>query len=286
VSWIALRITPASNREGVIAALFDAGSQGVQEDGTAVVTHFPPHTEIDDVRASVMTADPRADIAISDAPEVDYSEWRAAVTVHRVGALVVAPPWLADGLDPRTTIIIDPVMAFGTGEHPTTRGVLRLVQGTPLSDRDEEKELAPVIRAGDVIADLGAGSAVLSIAAAKLGASRVAAIEIDHDSISNAEQNVRTNGVADRVEVLEGDAETLLPLLAPVRVILANIISSVLLQLLPLIRSALTRDGQAILSGILFDEREEMITALNASGWKIENEDREDAWWSVLIAPR
>jgi ribosomal protein L11 methylase PrmA len=60
----------------------------------------------------------------------------------------------------------------------------------------------------------------------------------------------------------------------------------VLLELLPLIRSALSPDGQAILSGILFDEREEMITALNASGWNIENEDREDAWWSVQIAPR
>jgi ribosomal protein L11 methyltransferase len=257
----------------VIAALFEAGSQGVQEDGVAVVTHFPPQTKIDDVRTAVMAADPHAAIAISDAPDVDYSEWRAAVSHHRVGRLVVAPPWLADQFDPASTIIIDPVMAFGTGEHPTTRGVLRLMQES-------------VVHAGDVVADLGAGSAVLSIAAAKLGASRVAAIEIDHDSIANAEENVRANGVADRVKIMEGDAGTLLPLLAPVRVILANIISSVLLELLPVMRSGLADGGQAILSGILRDERESMAVALAGHGWTIQNEDTEDAWWSVLIAPR
>jgi ribosomal protein L11 methyltransferase len=273
VSWIALRITPDTNRDGVIAALFGAGSQGVQEDGAAVVTHFPPETEIDHVRSAVMAADPCAAIAISDAPDVDYSEWKAAVGAHRVGGLVISPPWLADQFDPQSAIVIDPVMAFGTGEHPTTRGVLRLMQES-------------VVRAGDVVLDLGAGSAVLSIAAAKLGAARVVAIEIDHDSIANAEENVRANGVADRVSVMEGDAGILLPLLAPVRVILANIISSVLLELLPAMHSALDANGQAILSGILREERENMIEALTANGWEIENEDTEDAWWSVQIAPR
>ena len=163
MSWIALRITPASNREGVIAALFEAGSQGVQEDGACVVTHFP---------------------------------------------------------------------------------------------------------------------------AAKLGAARVVAIEIDQDAIENAEENVSAKIVEERVEVIEGDAATLLQLLAPVRVVLANIISSVLIQLLPMIRASLAPGGQAILAGILWEEREAMIAALDADGWVIEREDREDAWWSVQIALR
>ena len=301
MSWIALRITPDTNRDGVIAALFEAGSQGVQEDGVAVVTHFPPETKIDHVRTAVMAADPRAAIAVSDAPDVDYSQWKAAVGAHRLGRLVIAPPWLADEFDPRSAVIIDPVMAFGTGEHPTTRGVLRLMQGAALGslrdqtdavDERPANNLHPrrsspqVIREGDIVADLGAGSAVLSIAAAKLGASRIAAIEIDHDSIANAEENVRANDVSDRVEVLEGDATILLPLLAPVRVVLANIISSVLLDLLPVIRAALDSGGQAILSGILRDERDSMVAALENNGWQIENEDTEDAWWSVQIAPR
>jgi ribosomal protein L11 methyltransferase len=183
VTWIALRITPASNRDGVIAALFEAGSQGVQEDGACVVTHFPEDAPIDAIRQAVIDADPHADVNVADAPEMDYSQWRASVSSHRVGELVIAPPWLAQESDPRRTIIVDPAMAFGTGEHASTRGMMRLMQG--------------VVRAGDVVADLGAGSAVLSIAAAKLGATRVAAIELDPDAIGNAEENVANNGVGE-----------------------------------------------------------------------------------------
>lgn len=272
MSWISLRITPESNREGVIAALFESGSQGVQEDGAAVVTHFPADARIHEIRNAVLAADPRADIAIADSPDTDYSEWRASVSSHQVGGLVIAPPWLARGLDPETTVIVDPVMAFGTGEHPTTRGAMRLMQG--------------VIRQGDVVADVGSGSAVLSIAAAKLGATRVAAIEIEHDSIGNAEENVVANSVSERVEVIEGDATTLLPLLAPVRVVIANIISSVLIAMLPMMKASLASGGQAILAGILVEERDAMVSALDAGGWAIEREDTEDVWWSVQIAPR
>ena len=284
MSWIALRITPDVNRDGVIAALFEAGSQGIQEDGASVVTHFPPTARIDDIRDAVMTADPRADIAVSDAPDTDYSQWRASVSAHQLGSLVIAPPWLAAEFDPMTTVFIDPAMAFGTGEHPTTRGVIRLMQGIGLNGDAHTGK--PLIRSGDRVADLGAGSAVLSIAAAKLGAARVTAIEIDHDAIGNAEENVVANGVSDRVEVIEGDAATLLPLLAPVRVVLANIISSVLIPLLPVIRGSLDAHGQAILSGILSEERPAMVEALGADGWTIEREDTEDVWWSVQIAPR
>ena len=272
MSWIALRVTPESNRDGVIAALFESGSQGVQEDGPTVITHFPADARIADIRDAVMHADPHASIAVAESPDTDYSQWRASVSAHHVGDLVVAPPWLAADHDPDKTIIVDPVMAFGTGEHPTTRGVIRLMQG--------------VVRRGDVVADLGAGSAVLSIAAIRLGAARVAAVEIDHDSIGNAEENLQANGVDDRVEVIEGDASIILPLLAPVRVVLANIISSVLIAMLPVIRSALAAGGQAILSGILVEERAMMIDALRAGGWSIEREDTEDLWWSVQIAPR
>jgi ribosomal protein L11 methyltransferase len=219
-----------------------------------------------------MGADPRAEIVVADAPEVDYSEWRASVDAHTVGDLVIAPPWLAWEFEPSRTIVVDPAMAFGTGEHQSTRGSMLLMQH--------------VIRPGDVVADLGAGSAVLSIAAVKLGAARVAAVEIDQDSITNAEENVVTNGVEHRIEVIQGDANVLLPLLAPVRVVLANIISSVLIPMLPVIRSALTTDGQAILSGIMLEERDEMLEAISKNDFTVEREHTEDIWWSVQIALR
>jgi ribosomal protein L11 methyltransferase len=256
----------------VIAALFDSGSQGVQEDGASVVTHFPSNASIEEIRSAVILADPHADIAVADSPDTDYSQWRASVSSHEVGGLVIAPPWLAGAIDPLKAVIIDPAMAFGTGEHPTTRGAMRLMHG--------------VIRQGDMVADLGAGSAVLSIAAIKLGATRVAAVEMDHDAIGNAEENVRANGVAEFVEVIEGDATVILPLLAPVRVVIANIISSVIIPLLPVMKASLSPGGQAILAGILVEERAEMLSALHEGGWTIQSEDTEDVWWSVRIAPR
>ena len=151
---------------------------------------------------------------LSPAPVVDWSTaWRTQLRAHTVGLLTVTPPWLAAPFLPERTIVIDPAMAFGTGDHATTRGVLGLMQD--------------VVRAGDVVADLGSGSGVLAIAAAKLGAARVAAIESDPDAIGNAEENVAANDVAGRVVVIEGDATVLLPLVAPVRVVLANIISEI-----------------------------------------------------------
>ncbi len=272
-NWLRLAVQPSAPelRDAVSAALFAAGAQGLHEDGALLVTHLEPGTDPAPYVEAVRAVDGAMTYTTSDVPPVDWTAtMRERITAHTLGALTVAPPWLAEGTDPRTTIIIEPEMAFGTGEHGTTRGVVRLMQA--------------VIREGDVVADLGAGSAVLAIAAAKLGARRVAAIEMDPDAIPNAEENVLRNHVAGRVTVIEGDAAVLLPLVAPVRVVLANIISSVLLELLPRIARALTEDGVAILSGILFEERAKMLAALEAGGWRVLAEDAEDEWWSVAIA--
>lgn len=268
--WIAVRVEGAADPAAVARALFEAGSLGVQEDGPALVTHFPPDHDIALVRAALTTAAPDATVSVSEAPATDWSEWRASVRAHRLGSLTIAPPWLADESDD-SLVIIDPAMAFGTGEHPTTRGVVRLMQELPSMP--------------ETVADLGAGSAVLAICAAKLGASRVVAVELDHDAIENAEDNVRVNAVADRVHVIEGDASLLLPLIAPVELIVANIISSVLLELLPVIHDSVTAEGHAILSGILVEERE-MILAAATVGWIVLAEDTEEGWWSVLIKRR
>lgn len=273
--WLSVRALPGAaddvTRAALMQAFFDAGAQGVHEDGAQLVTHFAPGTDLDAVRAVLLSADSACAITVADVPPVDWSEaWKASVDAHQVGALVVTPPWLADKYDPATTIVIDPGMAFGTGEHATTRGVMRL--------------LGDVLRRGDIVADLGAGSAVLAIAAAKLGASRVYAIELDEEAISNAQENVIRNGVAEHVHVFQGDALALLPLVAPVRVVLANIISSVLESMLPAIASSLEHGGAAILSGILAEERAHMVRVLDAHGWRITAEDAEDIWWSVAIS--
>jgi len=273
MTWSRVAISPSSAdlRDEVTAAMFTCGAEGVHEDGLQLVTHLAENVDAQDFVARVRAADEDLSADITPLEDTDWSErWRDRITAHELGSLTVTPPWLAEGRDPATTIVIEPAMAFGTGEHPTTRGVVRLMQG--------------VIRPGDSVADLGAGSAVLAIAAAKLGAARAFAIELDHDAISNAEENVTRNGVDDRVVVLEGDAAAFLGMVAPVRVVLANIISSVLVELLPVMAMSLDDDGVAILSGILFEERPRMMEVLAADGWRVDAEDHEDAWWSVRVS--
>jgi len=272
MNWHSVRVNP-SGRDAALAALFEAGAQGVHEDGAALVTHFPPEADVDRVIDVVLEADPGAEVLVGQAPDTDWSEaWKGLLSLQTVGALTITPPWLADGLDPASTIVIDPAMAFGTGDHATTRGVTRLMQRIPIRDRR--------------VADIGAGSAVLSIAAAKLGARTVSAVELDPDAIGNARENVERNQVSDRVHVIEGDATVLLPLLAPVDVVLANIQSSVHVLLLPTMAAALAPDGRAILSGILSDERASLISQLDRDGWSIRDEDAEDIWWSATISRR
>lgn len=272
-AWIRLAVRPSSGalRDAVSAALFSGGVEAVLEEEDRLVTHVESEAEAAVLVAAVRAADPPAAIESTFVPAVDWSvAWRERAVAHTVGRLTVAPPWLAASLDPSTTVIVEPAMAFGTGDHATTRGVLRLMQG--------------VIRSGDTVADLGTGSAVLAIAAARLGAARVAAIELDPDAISNAEENVARNGVGDRVKVIEGDARILLALIGPVRVLLANVVSSVIVELLPVISNSLAGDGVAILSGILAEERERMTWMLSLKGWRILAEDREESWWSVCVS--
>lgn len=271
--WHRVQLTPShrDRSEAVAAAMFAAGAEGVHEDADRLITHLPAEQDPALFIAAVRGADAAMHAETGTLEDVDWSErWRDRITSHALGTLTVTPPWLAAGMDPATTVVIEPAMAFGTGEHPTTRGVVRLMQA--------------VVRPGDSVADLGSGSAILAIAAVKLGAGRAFAIEMDHDSIGNAEENVEANGVADRVAVLEGDAFALLPVVAPVRIILANIISSVLVELLPLIAESLAPRGVVILSGILVEERQRMLDVLGSEGWRVEAEDEEELWWSVRVS--
>lgn len=270
--WTAVRVRTTTDRSAVVSALFEVGAESVQELEDGIVTHI---LDVDRamVSATLARADRGATVEYAPTPTVDWSkEWRSHIAAHRLGRLVVTPPWRAQEFSAEERIVIEPGMAFGTGEHETTRGVVRLLQR--------------VIRANDTVADLGAGSAVLSIAAAKLGATRVIAIELDEDAIENAEENVVANGVAAQVSVIQGDAAILLPLVAPVRVVVANIVSSVLLELLAVIDQSLTPDGVAILSGVLSDERHDMQRALSAAGWRVQESDEEGQWWSATIVRR
>lgn len=276
MSWTEVRVHHAGDatREAVVAALVHAGAPAVQELDESLLTHVPGDADVAALYAALRAADATVTIEARDAGHIDVARaWPPTVGVQRIGRVAVAPPWRAAEIaDAECPVVIEPAMAFGTGEHETTRGVLRLMQD--------------VVRPGDTVIDLGAGSAILSIAAVRLGAGRAIAIESDPQAIENAEQNAAANGVADRVRVIEGDARVILPLVAPARVLFANIISQVVIELAPAMRAALSPNGRAVVSGILAAERDAVVSSLGEAGWRVEAEHVEGEWWSSVIAPR
>ena len=270
--WVSLRIdAPAGPvHDRVIEMLVDGGAGAVQELDAALLTHLQEGAALDALCEAL--EDAGATVRQTSLGDVDWStRWVTRVGVQRIGRLAVAPPWMSEEIaDAEIRILIEPAMAFGTGERETTRSVLALMQ--------------PLVEPGAFVADLGSGSGVLAIAAARLGASRVVAIEMDPDAIGNAMENVERNGVGAQVTVLQGDASVLLPLVAPVTLVLANIISSVLIELSPLMYRALPSGGKAVISGILVSEREHLLSSLAVDGWRLESELREGEWWSSVIA--
>ncbi len=267
--WTEIRIK-SERRAEIIDALFAIGAEGVEERDTEVVTHVR-HLDRSSALGALKRADADADVQFAETPNVDWSSaWRSRLVAHRVGRMVITPPWLSSEYSPEERLVIEPGMAFGTGDHETTRGVLKLMQS--------------VIRSGDVVADLGAGSAVLAIAAVKLGAKRSIAIELDPDAIGNAEENIIANGVSGSCIILLGDANAILPLVSPVRVVLANILANAVIELLPAIAKALTPDGVAIVSGILVAEREEVERAAAAVGFRVAELVEDGLWWSATLS--
>jgi ribosomal protein L11 methyltransferase len=270
--WVSLHIDVPEGavRERVVGMLVNGGAGAVQELDSALLTHLQEGIALDALCVALENAG--AMVRQTALGEVDWStRWVTSVGVQRIGRIAVAPPWMSDDIaSAEIPILIEPAMAFGTGEHETTRGVLALMQS--------------LVEPGMLVADLGSGSGVLAIAAAKLGAGRVVAIEMDPDAIGNAMENVERNRVAAQVTVLQGDAAALLPLVAPVSLVLANIISSVVIELSPLMHRALPPGGRAVISGILVNEREHCLSSLAVDGWILESELREGEWWSSVIA--
>jgi ribosomal protein L11 methyltransferase len=183
------------------------------------------------------------DLTVTSRREEDWANaWKDHYKPVLVGRRVVAaPPWADYQAKPEEIVLqLDPGMAFGTGAHPTTRLAMQAL----------EDELRP----GDCVFDLGTGSGILAIAAAKLGASRIDAVDIEPVSVRMAQANVEMNDVADRVRVDVGSS-------APIGeydLVVANIIARILVELIDEVIGATRPGGTIILSGVI-DMREERV---------------------------
>jgi ribosomal protein L11 methyltransferase len=270
VSWYAIEVKPGDDQRDAIAAwLVERTGQAIEERADGTLVSFA----LDLAGARSIEADLASSYGVAVAhkplPEVDWSTaWRQGLGPRRVGRFVIVPSWLRyDAEEQDEVIVLDPEMAFGSGEHGSTRGALALL----------ENWIPPHAR----VIDLGSGSAILAIAAARLGARQVTGVELDPDAMSAAQHNVDHNGAAATVRLMEGDATPLTPLLAPVELVISNILRNVNTLLLPRIHAALTPEGRAIFAGMETAESDLFLEALRVDGFAVLEEVVDEGWWSV-----
>ncbi len=207
---------------------------------------------------------------------LDEQEWQDAWKEHfyvlHIGErIVVVPTWReyqARASD--VVVLLDPGMAFGTGHHPTTRTCLELLES--------------LVRPGMAVLDVGCGSGILSIASAKLGATRVLGLEIEAVAVASARSNLLENGVADGVHVTEG---TLPHPEAPKRAFdltVANISSKVVSDLASSLADSVVDGGTLVVSGIIDNQAASTIDRLEQSGATVSQRHNNGDWVTLVCA--
>jgi ribosomal protein L11 methyltransferase len=202
--------------------------------------------------------------------EADWAEaWKEHLTVLHIGQhIVIRPSWLDYAPAPGDVVIqLDPGMAFGTGLHPTTQMCMVAL----------EKWLRPHA----AVLDLGTGSAILAIAAAKLGAGQVLAVDNDPVAVETARSNVITNGVREAVRVVRG---SLAEASGDYDLVVVNILASVIVRMLQEgLAARMCPGGILIIAGIIASQESEVVTALERESLApVSRLQRED--WVCLVA--
>jgi ribosomal protein L11 methyltransferase len=295
MDWLELSTRAEAETVEAIAEIFHQWGQGVaieepvvaEPDETyhidytqpvRVATYLPVDERCEERRQRIEEAlhwlgrlRPIEPLVVRKLAETDWENaWKKYFFVRHVGQrLVIVPSWRQYAPKPGEVVLdLDPGMAFGTGVHPTTRLCLRLL----------ERHLAPAAR----VLDLGTGSGILAIAAAKLGASAVRAIEVDGTAVGVAAANVAHNAVEHVVRVEQGEL-SLVGRDERFDLVLANINLRVIRAVLPALAGHLAPGGLAILSGVLHEHEATLRQAIAEAGLRGRERRREKDWLAVAV---
>lgn len=280
--WLVLMVRAPSDelRDELAEGLVALGGGAVEEELDLLTTYLPPP---EDPETFLSQAADQLTLIAGTEPQMlwrwqedeDWSvRWKEGLAPRTVGPrITVTQPWNpVEEAGDNVVIVVDPSSAFGTGEHASTRGALRLVQAE--------------LRGGERVLDVGTGSAILAIAAARLGAAEVLAVESDEDAMDTARENLERNQVTGKVTLeralvdasylgeVQGDGFDL---------VVANVLSGVLVPLLSALCGALKPGGRLILGGILDTEAGRVVNAAAGAGLGFVRSDREEEWWTGLF---
>lgn len=290
--WAALDIvsrsalTDSQTWDLIVAAVTDFDVAAIDEDASRVFFHTSETRD----RAAVLLRQEFPDLTITaiDVPDDDWAaRSQASLKAIQVGDIIVAPPWdvppepkfgptddsaratrsdvgrnFSSGAT--MTIIIQPSMGFGTGHHATTRLCLAHLQKITLDGRSA--------------LDVGTGSGVLAIAASRLGAAPILAIDDDPDAIESARENV---GLNRGVEVTLGTMDLRRATLRPFDLVLANLTGALLTAAAATLVQLTARNGRLILSGFMEHEERGVMEAF--ASCEVERRSQEDEWVCVTL---
>ena len=207
-------------------------------------------------------------VAAADIPDEDWARrTQADLPAIRIGRVTIAPPWDIPSASPSDIfVIIEPSRGFGTGHHQSTRLCITLLQGRNLR--------------GQTVTDVGTGSGVLAITAAKLGATQVEAIDSDPDAVENARENIDRNNVAPIVRAHIQDLTEPPP--PPADVVTTNLTGTLLARHADTLRRFVKPGGTLIVSGFNVEERE-MVQQAFEPDLMIGESAEEDDWWAFVL---
>lgn len=290
MNWARITVTISDDAsEAVANYLFEMDAFGVElkdaaNSTTSLLAYYPLDDRVNtkvkklkDFLSKLPTWGIQAHPAKIDLKRIESEEWteawKSSFPPQRIGKrLLIAPTWHDISPDETDILIrLDPGMAFGTGYHPTTRLCLEMLEQTINPDQQ--------------VADIGTGSGILAIAAIKLGAKHVDAIELDPTAIPVAETNFTINGVTEQISLSQGDGIKLGQ--DKYHLIIGNILTKAILPIIPYCPSRLHPEGQIIFSGILESELEQVLEVLEEYELQCIHVTREaeaEVMWTALRA--
>ena len=268
--------TTAADRDRLVALLADYDLAAIQEDDLGAPVTWTAHfasAEARNAAAEALGAIADGDSLRLELAEIEDDDWakrtQADLPAVRVGRIIVAPPWDrpdAEAARDAVVVEIEPSRGFGTGHHQSTRLCLVLLQGRTLESQ--------------TVLDVGTGSGVLAIVAAKLGAPFASAIDVDPDAIENARENIVRNDVEQIVEAHVRDLTQ--PGVPAADLVTANLTGTLLARHAAELGALVKPGGSLIVAGFTADEKLLVLDAFEST-FAVTESAEEDGWWAFVL---